>query len=139
MSGSALRASADPKASLRGGLAVERKLVAHFDRGDSGAGRSFVAPRDSPGDGVSISFEHRFHAAVGKILHPTVDAGSARFVRATLAEPHVLHAARHPEVPPDRQTWHAGQENVDRPPTRSRTMTCRQRRQVSPSRAYTLW
>jgi hypothetical protein len=101
---SAVSASTDPEAHLRRGVPVERKLVANLDLGDPGAGRSFVAPRDDPGDGVSISFEHRFHTAVGEILHPTVDAGSARFVRATLAEPHVLHAARHPEVPPDPQT-----------------------------------
>ena len=85
-------ASPDPEAPLRGGLPVERKLVADFDLGDPGAGRSFVAPRDDPGNGVSVSFEHRFHAAVGKILHPTVHAGGARFLRATLAEPHVLDA-----------------------------------------------
>src|SRR5918994_2888453 len=40
---------------------------------------------------------------------------------------------------PPRQTWHASQKNVERPPMRWRTISLRHRRHDSPSRAYTLW
>src|SRR5262249_55135 len=123
-----IRPLPDPKALL-----PDRRFLEHLHVVDAGTRRPVPAPRHHRADHAARP------PAVGR-APPARRSGRERLVAARLPEPHPLPPTGDEDAAADRgaaaaQTWQASQKNVDRPPTRWRTIGLRQRRHASPSRA----